>query len=93
MFLNPVVTALPAENPTAVLLLSVAVVKFWACRAAVPTATDLLPKVSAVKAEKPTAVLKSASVKASPERPPMSVFSTPVVTDAPAALPTAVLYL
>ena len=60
-----------------------AVVKFCACRAAVPTATDLLPKVSAVKALLPTATLKSASVNASPALVPTIVFSIPVVMFCP----------
>ena len=37
--------------------------------------------------------MKSASVKASPALPPIRVFSTPVVTAAPALSPTATLYI
>ena len=44
-----------------------------------------------VKAAYPTATLPSASVIASPARPPMRVLLTPVVISLPALEPTAVL--
>ena len=49
--------------------------------------------MSAARAFAPTATFESASVKASPARPPMRVFLKPVVTFKPALCPTAVLKL
>ena len=67
------------------LKLVVAVVKFCLFKAPTPTATDALPKVSVPKDSVPIATLKSASVNASPARPPIMVFSMPVVIAVPDA--------
>ena len=56
-----------------------------------PIATDLLPNVSVVRDSLPTATLKSASVKASPAKPPIRVFCMPVVIAPPAWSPIATL--
>ena len=46
----PVVIANPAVYPTAVLKLSVAVVKFWFCNADTPMAVDFEPRIFVYKA-------------------------------------------
>ena len=49
--------------------------KFCVSKAALPIATDLLPKVSEVKAKYPSATSPPPVVKATPARPPIRVLS------------------
>ena len=63
----------------------VAVVKFCVVNAPLPIATDILPRVSEPSAFFPMATFMSASVNASPAKPPIKTLSMPVVTDSPAS--------